>query len=439
MIKDFIAIDFETANDSRISAVSIGVVPVCNGEIEDDKCKHYFIRPPENKFKELHTQIHGITWDKVKNEPDFKELWDSSLSSILNKQLIICHNASIDKACLEQLFSHYNIDGEFNFIDTRTLAERYYSFENNKLKTICQCFNIPLENHHNALCDAKACAEVALKMLSEIGDNVEHLIQPAFPQKKQSGHDKFSHLKESHQKITREMLTPDFENVENKENPFYKKKVVISGTYENWPDRNDLASIIKSMGANIDTNVSVRTNILIAGAGVGPKKFEKMQANIDAGKDAFILKEFDLIPILKELNIKIPTITVEVHPASKNNLDDLDIYAPIDPIFGCKNWSEFEQRNELCNLGYTKERNGDIEGAIQIYEELLKETWTPYLAYTRLQIIYRKQKEYEKELRVNKAFLKILHHFNEIHQNEYTIELTEKRQIKIINLINNNK
>ena len=94
MIKDFIAIDFETANDSRISAVSIGVVPVCDGKIKDNKCKHYFIRPPENNFKELHTQIHGITWDDVKDEPDFKELWDASLSSILNKQLIICHNAS---------------------------------------------------------------------------------------------------------------------------------------------------------------------------------------------------------------------------------------------------------------------------------------------------------------------------------------------------------
>ena len=94
------------------------------------------------------------------------------------------------------------------------------------------------------------------------------------------------------------MLTPDFENVENKDNPFYKKKVVISGTYENWPDRNDLASIIKSMGADIDTNVTVKTNILIAGAGVGPKKLEKMQANIDAGKDAVIYNEIDIIHIL---------------------------------------------------------------------------------------------------------------------------------------------
>lgn len=439
MIKNFIAIDFETANDSRISAVSIGVVPVCNGEINHDQCKHYYICPPENNFRELHVKIHGITWNDVKDAPSFKELWENSLKDVLNDQLIFCHNASIDKACLEQLLTHYDINGNFDFLDTRLLAERYFSFENNKLATICEYFNVPLENHHNALCDAKACAGIALKMLEKIGDEADLLIQSSFPQKFQPNHDKFIRLKETHQKITGDILIPDFENVENKDNPFYKKKVVISGTYNNWPDRKDLANIIKSMGADIDTSVSARTDILIAGSGVGPKKLEKMQINIDSGKNAIILNEFNLIEILKDLDIKIPNISVEVYFNSNDNPDDIDIDAPIDPIFNCKNWQEFDQKNELCCFGYTKEREGNIKDAIQIYEDLIKGVWAPYTAYDRLQIIYRKEKEYKEELRVNKAYLEVLHRFEKIHQNEYTIEVAEKRQLKIISLINKNK
>ena len=105
-----------------------------------------------------------------------------------------------------------------------------------------------------------------------------------------------------HVKISSDLLKPDFEHVKDKENYFYGKKVVISGIYDNWPDRNELAMTIKDLGADIDTSVTKRTNILIAGDGVGPSKLSKMIANINEGREAVILNETDVVGILNGIN-----------------------------------------------------------------------------------------------------------------------------------------
>ena len=55
---------------------------------------------------------------------------------------------------------------------------------------------------------------------------------------------------------------------------FYGKKVVISGVYDNYPDRNDLARLFWEVGADIDTTVGKYTEFLIIGDDAGPKKLE---------------------------------------------------------------------------------------------------------------------------------------------------------------------
>ena len=57
----------------------------------------------------------------------------------------------------------------------------------------------------------------------------------------------------------------------------YKKKVVITGEFEDYPDRNVLAELIWSLGADIDTTVNERTDYLIIGEDHGPRKYENAQ------------------------------------------------------------------------------------------------------------------------------------------------------------------
>ena len=69
--RSFVAIDFETANQSRDSVCSIGIAIAEGGRIV--ALEQRLIRPPTSEF--LFTYIHGFTWNEVRNEPSFAEVW----------------------------------------------------------------------------------------------------------------------------------------------------------------------------------------------------------------------------------------------------------------------------------------------------------------------------------------------------------------------------
>ena len=72
-MRDFVAIDFETANGKRTSICSVGIVIVRGGDIVD---KYYsLIRPEPNYYTYYTTQVHGITFEDTQNERRFPEVW----------------------------------------------------------------------------------------------------------------------------------------------------------------------------------------------------------------------------------------------------------------------------------------------------------------------------------------------------------------------------
>lgn len=92
-------------------------------------------------------------------------------------------------------------------------------------------------------------------------------------------------------KIDSKYLRPkkDAEDV----NMFFKKKVVITGEFTRFPDRNELAEILYESGADIDTIITEKTHYIIKGDYAGWKKLEK--AN-DYG--IMIFSEEEIIKIL---------------------------------------------------------------------------------------------------------------------------------------------
>ncbi|WP_311408268.1 exonuclease domain-containing protein, partial [Liquorilactobacillus uvarum] len=53
----------------------------------------------------------------------------------------------------------------------RTSRSYFKNFENYKLNTVCEQLEIQLQNHHNALDDSLACANILLYQLREFGLN----------------------------------------------------------------------------------------------------------------------------------------------------------------------------------------------------------------------------------------------------------------------------
>ena len=57
-MRDFAAIDFETANNERSSVCSVGIVIVRNGEIADSF--YSLIQPEPNYYNYWCSQVHGL-------------------------------------------------------------------------------------------------------------------------------------------------------------------------------------------------------------------------------------------------------------------------------------------------------------------------------------------------------------------------------------------
>lgn len=151
----FVAIDVETAVGKRWSICQIGLVVVENGEIKQTISE--LVQPPNNEYSMWNTKVHGITAAETNNKPLFPEIWQKIYPVIENKMLV-AHNASFDMSCLKQALEYYNIEVP-NFD-----CECTYKMSGQKLNVACDSLNISLDNHHDAACDAEACAKIYLKL-----------------------------------------------------------------------------------------------------------------------------------------------------------------------------------------------------------------------------------------------------------------------------------
>lgn len=64
-------------------------------------------------------------------------------------------------------------------------------------------------------------------------------------------------------------------DVDDDSNFFFGKKVVITGLFDSFEDRNELAELFWLAGADIDTTIGPNTEYLIVGNDYGPSKMSK--------------------------------------------------------------------------------------------------------------------------------------------------------------------
>ena len=74
IMKDFAAIDFETANECRSSVCSVGVVIVREGNIVDSF--YSLIHPEPEYYQWFCQQVHGLTEEDTDDAPVFPYVWE---------------------------------------------------------------------------------------------------------------------------------------------------------------------------------------------------------------------------------------------------------------------------------------------------------------------------------------------------------------------------
>ena len=164
-MKDFAAIDFETANECPSSVCSVGVVIVRDGQIVDSF--YSLIHPEPEYYKWFCQQVHGLTEEDTEDAPVFPCVWEKIAPKIEGLPLV-AHNSRFDEGCLKEVSKVYRMDyPEYEFHDTLSASRNHFGccLPNHQLQTVAAACGYDLTNHHHALADAEACAHIAIRLL----------------------------------------------------------------------------------------------------------------------------------------------------------------------------------------------------------------------------------------------------------------------------------
>lgn len=163
-MKNFAAIDFETANGERTSVCSLGIVVVRDGELADSF--YSLIQPEPNYYTWFCSRVHGLCRQDTDDAPVFPEVW-ARIEPLIEGLPLVAHNKSFDEGCLKAVFRCYGMDYPgYEFHDTLRASRRAFpNAMNHRLHTVAALCGYRLERHHHALADAEACAWIARMIL----------------------------------------------------------------------------------------------------------------------------------------------------------------------------------------------------------------------------------------------------------------------------------
>ncbi len=304
-MRPFVAIDFETANEQRCSACSVGLVKYDEaGQIIDRF--HSLIRPhPEaDYFSPVNTWIHGLTEDDVADAPQWSEILDE-IRAFIGDLPIVAHYMPFDAGVLRGLAEIYDHEPLPNRkLCTYRLARAILPTDKPKRKKLDNVyrFYFPGESfeHHQATADAEACGRIFARMCQDYT---------------------FEQLEElcpiSHRDRPGSLVGSRAEQVQTEElirlygaNPtaLDNECVVFTGTLKH-AQRKAAQALVEACGGTPDERLTKRTTILVVGipdprlwaeGASASKKLQKATRFKEAGSPIEVMSEEDFFQRLTE-------------------------------------------------------------------------------------------------------------------------------------------
>jgi len=160
----YVVFDIETTGFSAEfdHIIEIGAVKIADGQIVDRFSQ--FINPKipiPFRIEEL-TKIND---SMVINEPPVEVVLPAFLD-FCKDAVVVAHNAGFDTSFIMNKASDLGIEWNPTILDTVLLGQFIIpNLHNYKLDTLCKHLKISLENHHRAVDDAEATAQIYLKMV----------------------------------------------------------------------------------------------------------------------------------------------------------------------------------------------------------------------------------------------------------------------------------
>ena len=288
--RQYVAVDVETADLQNSYICSIALVFIKNGEIADT---YYSLINADCEFSDRNIKIHGITKYMVRNAPTFKEFWNN-YGKVFSDYIFIAHNANFDLNVINKELLRNNINTPFDiitYVDTLQLSKQYLALDSYRLPNVCNELDIKFENHHNALDDCLAAANILIelsKIYSIDFQNCYNIFE----------RDRFPKLSVTVAKINKpkdDIFDDCPENIDLSE-----KIICLTGHFSQM-SKKELTVILELKGATVQKSVTTKTDYLIVGEqgssqwkndGFG-SKIENALKFRQSGKKIIILREND--------------------------------------------------------------------------------------------------------------------------------------------------
>ena len=131
-------LDFETANSCNGSICSVGVAVVENGEVLERK--EYLIKPHKSLdwMSKFCRDIHGITYEDLRESPEFSEVWQSVKQLLISADCVVVHDAPFDLRHLHKVLEFYHLQSvSFDYVCSLQLCRHH--FPELPLGSVFQC------------------------------------------------------------------------------------------------------------------------------------------------------------------------------------------------------------------------------------------------------------------------------------------------------------
>lgn len=147
--------------------IELAAIELCNRKVSDRRFHRYL--NPEREIDAGAAEVHGLTLERLQDEPKFAEIAPALLEFIRGAELII-HNAPFDVGFLNKELELTGLPRLNNYcasvIDTLKLAKELHPGKKNNLNALCDRYQIDNSHRtlHGALLDTELLAEVYLSM-----------------------------------------------------------------------------------------------------------------------------------------------------------------------------------------------------------------------------------------------------------------------------------
>ncbi|MDJ1647649.1 3'-5' exonuclease [Mycoplasma phocimorsus] len=184
--KNYVFLDIETFDldySASNKIVQFGLYIYKNGIMQENKTISQII-DPEEQIPEESSSIHKIYDKDVKGMPTFQEFWPDIKKYFNGDYLVIAFNAGFDVPIIwiNATYNDFKM-AEFDYFCAKNSLKKIIGKEKLdkfSLKNICDYLNIELNNHHNALADAKAIIDIFEKLEIFVTKFIERAINEGY-------------------------------------------------------------------------------------------------------------------------------------------------------------------------------------------------------------------------------------------------------------------